>query len=37
MEAMLKEFKTFNIRKVEKLRQEMVDGFNKNDSEKLEV
>jgi hypothetical protein len=37
MELMLKEFKTSTIRKVEKLRQEMVDGFNKNDCEKLEV
>jgi hypothetical protein len=37
MEIMLKEFKTSTIRKVEKLRQEMIDGFNKNDCEKLEV
>ena len=34
---MLKEFKTSTLRKVEKLRQDMVDGFNKNDCEKLEV
>jgi hypothetical protein len=37
MEAMLKEFKTSTIRKVKKLREEMVDGFNKKDCEKLEV
>lgn len=34
---MLKDFKTSTIRKVEKLRQEMIDGFNKNDCDKLEV
>jgi len=36
MEAMLKEFKTSVSRKVEKLRAEMVEGFIKNDCEKLE-
>jgi hypothetical protein len=34
---MLKEFKTSTIRKVEKLRQEMVDGFNKKDYEKVKI
>jgi hypothetical protein len=34
---MLKEFKTSTIRKVEKLRQEMNDGFEKNNCDKLEV
>jgi hypothetical protein len=37
MELMLKEFKTSTIRKVEKLRQEMIDGFEKNNCDKLEV
>jgi len=34
---MLKEFKTSTIRKVEKLRQEMIDGFEKNNCDKLEA
>ena len=37
MEAMLKEFKTSVTKKVEKLRAEMVEGFIKNDCEKLEA
>jgi hypothetical protein len=37
MELMLKEFKTSTIRKVEKLRQEMIDGFEKNNCDNLEV
>ena len=37
MEAMLKEFKLSVTKKVQRLRSEMVEGFIKNDCEKLEA
>ena len=37
MEAMLKEFKASVTKKVDRLRSEMVEGFIKNDCEKLEA
>jgi len=37
LEAMMKDFKGSVIRKIEKLRAEMVEGFIKNDCEKLEA
>ena len=37
VEAMLKEFKASTLRKVEKLRQEMIEGFIKNDCDKLQA
>ncbi len=37
MEAMMKEFKVSVLKKVEKLRKDMIEGFIKNDCEKLEA
>jgi hypothetical protein len=37
MEGMMKEFKVSVLKKVDKLRAEMVEGFIKNDCEKLEA